>query len=551
MSYIALYRSYRPQSFSDVAGQEVIVQTLRNAVLNNKIGHAYLFSGPRGTGKTSLAKIFAKTINCQNLNNGNPCNECEPCLSFSKNETNDIIEIDGASNNGVDEIRDLRDKINYLPSVGKYKVYIIDEVHMLTTGAFNALLKTLEEPPSHVVFILATTEVHKIPATILSRCQRHDFKNIDLDSIIKRINYIVEIEKIKIEQDAVEAIAINAQGGLRDALSLLDQAVSYTNDSISVEDINQIIGAVSKTDLIELLEFIANNKASEALNLIITFLNKGKDEQRIIADLITTLKDLLLDKVDYNTSEIFDSLRKSISVNKIYHYLDVLIEMQNNMRYSYQKRLYLEIAIIQMIEHEEVHKIDLNSSILELRKEITELKSTGVKSVRKEKSTKKGRALVTSEDIQNVLYEATKTQKDYLENLINTTTNINPYLEMALTLLKDAELVAASNNSVILTHNNIMFATQMMQADIYKQILEIFNLESKLIESYFVILDSDWNSFRSKYVTLLKSGQKRPNIGDYDFKVYELINPEVVKVEKESVRLAKEYFGEDIVEIKE
>ena len=349
MSYIALYRAYRPQNFSDVAGQEVIVQTLRNAVTNNKIGHAYLFSGPRGTGKTSLAKIFAKTINCTNVIEGNPCDKCDACLSFTNNEANDIIEIDGASNNGVDEIRDLRDKVKYLPGVGKYKVYIIDEVHMLTTGAFNALLKTLEEPPAHVVFILATTEVHKIPATILSRCQRYDFKNIDLENIIKRINYIVDKENIKITTDAIETIAINAHGGLRDALSLLDQAISFTNDEITEDDINQIIGAVSKADLIELLTFISNNEASSALKLINTFLSKGSDEERIIADLIVTLKDLLLAKVEYNGNKLFSNLKRSISTNKIYHYLDVLIEMQNNMRFTYQKRLYLEIAIIQMI----------------------------------------------------------------------------------------------------------------------------------------------------------------------------------------------------------
>ena len=549
MSYIALYRAYRPQNFSDVAGQEVIVQTLRNAVTNNKIGHAYLFSGPRGTGKTSLAKIFAKTINCTNVIEGNPCDKCDACLSFTNNEANDIIEIDGASNNGVDEIRDLRDKVKYLPGVGKYKVYIIDEVHMLTTGAFNALLKTLEEPPAHVVFILATTEVHKIPATILSRCQRYDFKNIDLENIIKRINYIVDKENIKITTDAIETIAINAHGGLRDALSLLDQAISFTNDEITEDDINQIIGAVSKADLIELLTFISNNEASSALKLINTFLSKGSDEERIIADLIVTLKDLLLAKVEYNGNKLFSNLKRSISTNKIYHYLDVLIEMQNNMRFTYQKRLYLEIAIIQMIEHEDVHVIDLNSSILELRKEIETLKQTGVKSQAKKKE--KGRDLVLSSDIQAVLYEASHEKKDYLENLVYNSHSSNPELEMAHHLLKQTKLAAASNDSVVFTHENLTLANELMQSSISNDVLKILNEEVNQVKNYFVILESDWLAFRSKYVTLLKSGQKRPNVGTYDFKIYEVVVEDEVKKVKESVRLAKEYFGEDIIEIKE
>ena len=551
MSYIALYRSYRPQSFSDVAGQEVIVQTLKNAAINNKIGHAYLFSGPRGTGKTSLAKIFAKTINCQNLQDGNPCNECQPCLSFNNNEANDVIEIDGASNNGVDEIRDLRDKVKYLPSVGKYKVYIIDEVHMLTTGAFNALLKTLEEPPSHVVFILATTEVHKIPATILSRCQRYDFKNIDLDNIIKRLNYIVGKEEIKISDEAVKIIATNAEGGLRDALSLLDQAVSYTNDEISEDDINSIIGAVSKKDLVSLLDMVATKDISGALKTIANFLVQGKDEQRIIADLIITLKDVLLAKININGDAIFKNIKDLLSTSMIYHYLDVLIEMQSNMRFSYQKRLYLEIAIIQMVEHEEVHTIDVNSSILELRKEITDIKKNGVKTTKKVKVDNKV-ALVETKHIQAVLYEASHDMKAYLENLVYRPGNINPTLEMAYHLLKHTELVAAQNERVIFTHTDLILANNLMQKEMAKQVMEILTKDSNDIKSFYVILDEDWQTVRSRYVSLLKSGQKRPIIGDYDFKIYEtIIETNNVKQEPEAIRLAKEYFGEDIIEIKE
>ena len=550
MGYVALYRSYRPQSFNDVAGQEVIVKTLKNAVVTNKIGHAYIFSGPRGTGKTSLAKIFAKAINCENSQNGEPCNKCAACLSVNNNQASDVIEIDGASNNGVDEIRELRDKVKYLPSVGKYKVYIIDEVHMLTTGAFNALLKTLEEPPTHVVFILATTEVHKIPATILSRCQRYDFKNIELSSIVKRLSEIVSKEKIKIDKEAIEVIAINAKGGLRDALSLLDQAISYTNDLITVDDINQILGTVSREDLIKLLEHVSTNNVTESLKLVNEFLEKGKEEERIVNDLIVTLRDLLLAKVNYSDSEVFTKLKKNLSVNKIYHYINVLVKTQNNMRFSYQKRIYLEIAVVQLIEHEEVHRLDLQSSITELRKDFEKIKSKGV--TPKTKVVEKGVALVSSNDIEQVLHDAKRDKRQYLEELImNKAKKVSSHLEMALHLLKETEVVAASSDRVILTHKNLAIANQLMQKDMRKNVLSILNLEVNEVKNYYVVLDSDWQRARTRYVDLLNSGQKRPSIGDFDFKIYEIIKEEVKESKPESVRLAEEFFGEDIVKIKE
>src|SRR5690554_4509076 len=403
MSYVALYRTYRPQNFTDMSGQEVIVKTIQNAVKNNKIGHAYVFSGPRGTGKTSLAKIFAKAINCSNPIDGDPCNTCDACINANSNAASDIIEIDGASNNGVDEIRDLRDKVKYLPSVGKYKVYIIDEVHMLTTGAFNALLKTLEEPPSHVIFILATTEVHKIPATILSRCQRFDFKNIEIKHIVDRLNYIIEKESIDIEDEAVSLIAKNAKGGLRDALSLLDQAISYSENKILAKDIYDIVGSVSKEDLVKLLKLINESNIKKALELMHSFINEGKEEERLIADLIYVLRDILLNIVGYENEEIYAGLKNRVDINKIYHYIDILIKTQNNMKYTIQKQIYLEIAIIEMIEHEDVKQIDLASNIIELRNEIEELKS-GVTLPKNNVVDKI--PLVNTSDIENVLYRS-------------------------------------------------------------------------------------------------------------------------------------------------
>ena len=550
MSYVALYRTYRPQNFTDMSGQEVIVKTIQNAVKNNKIGHAYVFSGPRGTGKTSLAKIFAKAINCSNPIDGDPCNTCDACINANSNAASDIIEIDGASNNGVDEIRDLRDKVKYLPSVGKYKVYIIDEVHMLTTGAFNALLKTLEEPPSHVIFILATTEVHKIPATILSRCQRFDFKNIEIPNIIKRLEHVVKEEKIEIEGEAISLIAKNAKGGLRDALSLLDQAISFSDGKITTKDVNDIVGAVSKEDLVNLLELINSRNITEALELTHSFINQGKEEERLINDLIYTLRDLLLTKVNYQEDEIFNNLKRSLNVNKIYHFLDILIKAQNNMKFSVQKQIHLEIAIIEMIEHEDVRQIDLSSNVLELRAEIEKLKS-GV-SIKQVKKNETKRPLILPENIENVLYEATNQDKDYLIKIISNSKTDKQYLEMAENLLKDTEVVAVSLNSAILTTNNLLVANELMQIEMQKFVLEIFNQETNKFNSYYVILNKDWEIVRSRYVELFKNGQKRPKIGEYDFKIYEVVKQEVnTKKENGSVALAKEYFGADIVKIKE
>ena len=338
MAYQALYRSYRPQDFKSVAGQRHVVTTLQNAIKLNKVAHAYLFSGPRGTGKTSMAKIMAKALNCVHGPTTEPCNECEICKGITKGTISDIVEIDAASNNGVDEIRDLRDKVKYLPSECRYKVYIIDEVHMLSQGAFNALLKTLEEPPSHVIFILATTEPHKIPATILSRCQRFDFQSLDKADIVERLQYVLNAENIKATPEAVDLIAESSEGGMRDALSLLDQSISYsTDDVISEDDVLAVSGNISSQIILHMLKEALESNSAEVLKSLGEIISDGKEIPRIINDVIIFLRDALLAKIGssnslksaYKTEEYQVFLAK-ISNEIIYKWLDILNDTLNN-----------------------------------------------------------------------------------------------------------------------------------------------------------------------------------------------------------------------------
>ena len=295
MSYLALYRKYRPVDFNSVYGQEEVVTVLKNAIISGKISHAYLFCGPRGTGKTTIAKIIARLVNCDNLVDGNPCGKCYNCLNYLN--SNDIVEIDAASNNGVDEIRELRDKINLVPSNAKYKVYIIDEVHMLTTQAFNALLKTLEEPPSHVIFILATTEPHKIPLTIASRCQKFRFSKIDDAKIVARLSEICKLEDISIDNDSLFEIARLSDGGMRDAINFLDQLVAYSSDDIKIDDVYKVNGSVSYAELFNLLTYIINNDKVKIIEFIDDLNASGKDINKFLEELLIFLKDVIYIKM--------------------------------------------------------------------------------------------------------------------------------------------------------------------------------------------------------------------------------------------------------------
>ncbi len=360
MAYQALYRTYRPKDFDEVAGQEHITKTFKNALLNNKIAHAYLFSGPRGTGKTSVAKIIAKAVNCEHAPVANPCNACDTCKGIDQNTIHDVIEIDAASNNGVDEIREIRDKVKYLPSTGKYKVYIIDEVHMLSTGAFNALLKTLEEPPKHVIFILATTEPHKIPATIHSRCQRFDFRGIGMEEMIQKLHEIIDKESISIDEHAVHLIAESAEGGMRDAIGLLDQVTAYNSETITTHDVHAIRGSISHEDIINIAASIEEDNVVKAMDVLDELISKGKESQKLLDDFIKFYRDVLLIK---NTNQIdsfkvlhqheaFRTLVEHLSNEKVFYYIDILHDTQQKMRFAGNAKLYLELAFVKMVDQE-------------------------------------------------------------------------------------------------------------------------------------------------------------------------------------------------------
>ena len=356
----ALYRVYRPKNFSDVIGQEHIVRTLKNQIENNNVGHAYLFCGTRGTGKTSTAKIFSRAVNCTNLHNDEPCNECENCREILEDKTMDVVEIDAASNNSVDDIRELRENVKYSPAKAKYKVYIIDEVHMLSQGAFNALLKTLEEPPSYVIFILATTEPHKIPATILSRCQRFDFKRVTVKDISSRMRYICEKEGIEADEKALNLIARNSQGALRDALSILDQCISFEGNKISYNDVIELLGSVNIEQLFDLAESIIKENTKKSLQILNDFIIWGKDVRNLVNDLIDHFRNLMVCKISNDLDEIIslpeetiDLLKQqaeTIDTNNLIRILNILSEAQDGMKISSNPRVLMEVTMMKIAQ---------------------------------------------------------------------------------------------------------------------------------------------------------------------------------------------------------
>ena len=381
MSYTALYRKYRSQSFDEIVGQKHIITSLTNQIKNNQVGHAYLFTGTRGTGKTSIAKIFAKAINCEHNTNGNPCNKCDICTSITNGTNVDIMEIDAASNNRVDEIRELREKVKYPPVSCKYKVYIIDEVHMLTDSAFNALLKTLEEPPAYVVFILATTEVQKLPATILSRCLRFDFKLLSEEELEKHLEYVFNDSGIKYEKEALSLLARLGAGSVRDTLSIADMCVAYSNKNVTYKSVIEAVGMTDRDTLREISKWLLQGNQGELLSTINRVSNLGKNLTQLAKDLVSFTRDILIAKSCKDYKEILklpeaqikelEELAALTTVDKLIEILNKLSSLDNDFRYTNNPRNLLEITLTTLCGFQMTEMNELKLSIKSLEKKIT------------------------------------------------------------------------------------------------------------------------------------------------------------------------------------
>ncbi|EGO2832887.1 DNA polymerase III subunit gamma/tau [Enterococcus faecalis] len=481
MAYQALYRVWRSQRFDDVVGQKAITQTLKNAIVQKKTSHAYLFTGPRGTGKTSAAKIFAKAINCKHSQDGEPCNVCETCVAITEGRLNDVIEIDAASNNGVEEIRDIRDKAKYAPTQAEYKVYIIDEVHMLSTGAFNALLKTLEEPPQNVIFILATTEPHKIPLTIISRTQRFDFKRISTQDIVDHMAHIMQEMALDYEEQALYVIGRAAEGGMRDALSILDQTISFSDEKVTLEDAMQVTGSLTYEMMDHYIRCCVAGDVERALEGLESILGEGKEARRFLEDLLLYCRDLLmyqqapklLAEKAGTLTEAFKELATQTSAEKIYQLIQILSDTQNEIRFTNNANIYLEVATVKLAKTVQPNKhntpettnqggsaegnpelADLQNQIGQLKKELAELKKHGVAAKEADAPRQQARPQapkssfrVPTERVYQVLNEATRT---HLMNVKNVWEDLLQTLSVTQrAMLKASEPVAASPKGIV------------------------------------------------------------------------------------------------------
>ena len=513
MLYQALYRKYRPKTFDDVCGQKVIVQTLKNTIINNKLTHAYLFIGPRGTGKTSIAKIFAKTINCENTKDGNSCEECDICKLSNNNENIDIIEMDAASNNGVDEIREIKNHVTLMPTFSKYKVYIIDEVHMLSAGAFNALLKTLEEPPRHVIFILATTEPQKVPLTIMSRCQSFEFKSIPVNLMKEKIQYICDQEKIKIDNDALEQICIDSNGGLRDGIGLLDQLNSYTNGNIKKEDVLLLNGRLNEEDINSFINYIYNNEIDKAFNLSDKIDEDGKDYIFVCEDIIKYVKNSLIDYQINNDNELIKKIGKDNAIDIIYQITDYI----NYIRNIKEKKIYFDLLIIKLLDIFNKTNVRVKESVVSSVKKEKEIKVTTDEVVEKEKIEIKTESPIVDDKkydnykelmdirLNNILRiadkESFKEYMDFFNNLENDLDNLDE--RKIFNLLLDCSIKAGSKDGIIITASNNNILNELY--DNFKEIEDLFiNKLSKDIKVCFYN-EEEWNKKRSEYVKKIKN----------------------------------------------
>ncbi|MFJ7616286.1 DNA polymerase III subunit gamma/tau [Bacillus cereus] len=541
--YQALYRKYRPTNFIELIGQNHIKQTIQNALKLAKFSHAYMFTGPRGTGKTTIAKLIATSLNCENLNNeGEPCNECSQCKAIRGNSHADVLEIDAASNNGVEQIREIREQVAYAPGTGKYKVYIIDEVHMLSTGAFNALLKTLEEPPKHVIFILATTDVHKIPATIISRCQRFDFRRIGPRDIIGRLRHVAIKEEVKIEEEALQLLGMLAQGGMRDALSLMDQTIAFaTNETITKDDVSEVVGRISIEKIEACIGDLLKGNTIEILNLINQVILNGKEPIYLLEDLIGYLRDLVISKA-FEVQE--DNITTAILNNKFYELLEEgeihkmqmmirkLTEVKNEMKFSNNAQVSLEVGLIQLAtEAQEENR--LIRKINELEKRVRELTGSGSVPVRPKslsptvqqpaeekvditeyskktlnKAIDKMSIIATDNYVLDIVFP--DAQKDYkvqyqgeLATIVKTLLDKQTKLNSFKHLLDKMSIAIASSTSVVIGADAYLIEV-LSENEVYKELTNIMQKNIKRLVDIKFVTEEKWKPLVNKMIQLTK-----------------------------------------------
>ncbi len=572
MAYVALYRTYRPQKFSEVAGQRHIVTTLQNAIKLDKVSHAYLFSGPRGTGKTTIGRILAKAINCEKGVSIEPCCECDICKGITNGTVPDVVEIDAASNNGVDEIRDIRDKVKFLPSETRKKVYIIDEVHMLTPAAFNALLKTLEEPPAHVVFVLATTEPQKIPATILSRCQRFDFQGISVDDIKNNLIKVMKSENIQITEGALNVIAESCDGGMRDALSLLDQSISFSKDDVvDEEDVLSVSGNLGAKDLISLINCCKLNNQEEILKTINTILNGSKEVPKIVSDLISFLRDILMYKSGFGNKSIyknedFINLAARTENVLIYSWLQDLNDVQNNIKFTNQKRAYLELGLLKMSDRQINDYTTLINKVEKLEAKIIELENQPrtIVAAQPEKKLEPEKKVydeekykniviepkvqvnkdqyITSQEICNILNTGNKDAKAALVQALDTAIAKNPN-EKVFGYFNNGQIVASNLEYAVFTLEDSASCNRLMKTDNYDRFMSLLNREYNNLKGYYCIDAESWQAILSAWLAEYKAGNKSPIIDDVDIRVKKYVKGEAKKDEMQEVAIA--LFGKD------
>ena len=567
MAYQALYRKWRPQKFEDMVGQTAVTKTLKNAIIHHKTSHAYLFTGPRGTGKTSAAKIFAKAINCLNPQDGEPCNDCLLCKGITEGTIGDVIEIDAASNNGVEEIRDIRDKARYAPTQATYKVYIIDEVHMLSTGAFNALLKTLEEPPKNVIFILATTEPHKIPATIISRTQRFDFRRITNDEIIQRLRYILEQEEIAYEKEALSVIARCANGGMRDALSLLDQVISFSDDKVSFEQAIQVSGSLTDDLMIEFVRLLTQQQAQAALLQLQDLLLLGKEASRLIEEWLEFSRDLLVAKQTgdmIGRSEAFVEFAKEVEEAFLYRFMDALNQTQQEMRFTTKPTISLEVFTIKMAQPvvavaqqvastNQEYVSQLEQQLQSLQQQMSQLlQGQGVEAPKKV-STPQAKASTYKPNIgevYKVLDAATRKDLIFIRELWGDLLQMLSTTQRAL--LKASEPVAASPNGFVLKFDyEILCQRAQESVELHEDIARHCQTLAQYPGNFVSVTGEQWVQIRQDYLRDKKEKQESEGV-THATEMEEQPTDEEEKNEVEQlVQNTIDLFGEEIVHISE